>query len=103
MSENVRQEWQAPADRMQEATSSLVANDVCREPICKAPIAKTRTPKYTTQPLNPEPCDDGNIVVRDGLAMSEKQAGGFRPGELRYKTHFATCVAADTFRRRRSA
>jgi hypothetical protein len=96
MAENVRSEWKTPVDRM---GATLNVTESCRA--CDAPLAMTRTPKRTTQPLNPEPVEDGNIVVRDGIALSEKQAEGFWPGEPRYKTHFATCPAADTFRRKR--
>jgi hypothetical protein len=69
----------------------------CRS--CKAPIIWAKTNSGKNIPLDAEPCTDGNICIKDGLAVvvSDKQ-GGVWPLPF-YKSHFATCPNAKQHRR----
>ena len=71
---------------------------------CKKPVLWYTTTLGAVMPLDPEPCDDGNVVIVDGKALSLK-------GDLweehhdgpRYKSHFATCPNAAEFRKKKGA
>jgi hypothetical protein len=49
-------------------------------------------------PLDAVPTEDGNIHLDDGKAAVVKER---QPGELLYKSHFATCPYAKNFRKER--
>lgn len=68
---------------------------------CGAPIRWERTPGGKSSPLDAEPSERGNVVLRGGLAvtMSAGQLEGLT--EPRYLSHFATCAQAR--RKRRAA
>lgn len=83
----------------------------CDSPVCRATIEWIRLqPSGKRHPIDPDPCDEGNIL----LTGTEAMAHGTRPvgvivskaareqhkGEL-YRSHFATCPAAQAFRQLR--
>lgn len=71
---------------------------------CGAPILWLRTAATGRRcPIDPAPVPDGNIVIRGDtavyLALSLYETDGQpQEGELRYKSHFATCPNAAAFR-----
>lgn len=80
----------------------------CREASCRARMVwavNEQTGKGN--PIDPEPVDDGNVVIvgqettKSGPAPVVRYlAKGEDPGPVpRYKSHFATCPAADSFRK----
>lgn len=80
-----------------------MANGVCRG--CGNEIRWALTDKGKGIPLDPEPVDDGNLVLDgehgDGRPVVRYVRKGEDTGILpRYKTHFATCENADEFRKR---
>lgn len=83
---------------------------------CKAPILWVKTEGDRMMPLDPEPNDEGNIIILAGVRaqshIGEVPVVRVFPdaqptlGEeelsidgRRYMTHFATCPRADRFRR----
>jgi hypothetical protein len=69
---------------------------------CNATIAWAQTkPKDGKSskpiPLDPDPAIDGNIEIRNGLAVVV--GADSPPEDLRYKSHFATCPDAKKFSR----
>lgn len=74
--------------------------DTCRS--CGAPITWARTSKGKRIPLDPDPVENGNVVVTDdGLATVlsvERLANVTGP---RFVSHFVTCPFARQHRRRR--
>jgi hypothetical protein len=50
-------------------------------------------------PLDVDPVDHGNIVIRDGKALYVKKDLYSLDDELRYVSHFATCPQAARFRK----
>jgi hypothetical protein len=59
-------------------------------------------------PLDPDPVENGNVVIEppDGAipararVLKKGEAENLPEGTLRYRSHFATCSEADKFRRR---
>jgi hypothetical protein len=47
-------------------------------------------------PLDADPVPDGNVIVVMGVAYVVERPPG--PGEVRYRSHFATCPNADHHR-----
>lgn len=73
---------------------------------CRRPIVFLPTKKGRQMPVDPETCDDGNVVMRrwaGGDPVVHILADGEEPleGEIRYRSHFASCPEADKHRRRR--
>jgi hypothetical protein len=80
-----------------------VAN--CDAAECRAPIVWAITEKAKRMPVDLEPSAGGNIVLRDTggtapLAVVLAPSQAFRRRNLR-TSHFATCPAAPSFRKRR--
>lgn len=69
----------------------------CHAPVAFVPSAVSRA----IMVLDPEPSADGNIVVRDGVAVVLHKIDLFEPAtaEPRYLDHHATCVNVAQFRR----
>lgn len=67
---------------------------------CGAPIVWATTTGGAAIPLDPEPADDGNVLVdtETGKATVLGSQAGYEPLE-RYKSHFATCPHAKRWRR----
>lgn len=68
----------------------------CRS--CRARLLWAFTEKGRRIPLDPKTVDDGNIQLREGVAVVVGQAS---PGVLLYKSHFSTCPNAKRHRRRK--
>lgn len=68
----------------------------CRS--CGAPMLWVRTPAGRPMPLDPEPSEDGNVEIVDGLAVVHHQPP-LDHGDL-YTPHFATCPDGATWSRR---
>ena len=73
---------------------------ICRS--CGAPIVWAKTSRGLSMPLDAAPVVDGNVAIRDGVAVVVDPGGLFdeRPGEVRYVAHFATCPQAAQHRSR---
>jgi hypothetical protein len=73
----------------------------CRR--CGAPIGFARTANGKMMPLDPEPVEDGNVFVVEApgsvTAIVASKANPTPPGEP-HLSHFATCPAAESFRRK---
>lgn len=101
-------------------------SDTARCSGCRGAIWWGRTPAEKLMPLDPQPCDDGNVVVSEseavvrtlasliegdppvpyGLAvrvLTKKELEADDPDRPRYRSHFATCPGAARFRRIRPA
>lgn len=83
--------------------------DHCRS--CGAPIQWAETRKGRRIPLDPDPAEDGNVVivkeVRVGAlyrnvadVLSAAALAALSPDRLRFKSHFATCPNARSHRRK---
>jgi hypothetical protein len=82
----------------------------CRS--CAAPIVWTLTTKNRRMPLDPEPVNDGNVVVTGRILAGRDRDTPtilvLRPGEdehldadrLRYVSHFSSCPDAQKHRRK---
>lgn len=69
---------------------------------CGAPVTWAKTAAGKVIPLDPEPVANGNVLLRDGVAIVFGAKSGAPPaGERRYKSHFATCAQAAQHRRPR--
>lgn len=74
---------------------------------CGKPIGFLKTVKGKTMPVDPEPMyfvaagGPNTYVTEDGSVVRGREPG---PGEsgvrIGYRSHFATCPAADSFRKR---
>ena len=71
---------------------------------CGAPILWAKTERGKNIPLDPEPCDDGNLAVSSvpgGLLA--RAVGANSPALLaglpRHVSHFVTCPQADQHRK----
>lgn len=62
---------------------------------CQAPIFWLRTVTGKRIPVDPEPVDNGNIVLRDGYAEVVPPTTGVKA----YVSHFVTCPQAKTWRK----
>ena len=51
-------------------------------------------------PLDADPVDDGNVVIRNGSAHVLSKNNPVRSDETRYRAHWATCPNAKEHRRR---
>lgn len=75
---------------------------------CKKPVRWVYTESGRRMPLDPIPTADGNIVYwgegTDRVRVLKKadEDDLFLSGLQRYKSHFATCPAADKLRKPRS-
>jgi hypothetical protein len=58
---------------------------------CNAPILWVTTENYKRMPLDPEPFENGNIILEDGVAIFAKKDGLFDAGKPRFQSHFASC------------
>lgn len=74
-------------------------SDTCRS--CGDPIRWAKTAAGRSIPLDAEPRDDGNVILRDGIAIV------FGPNATlpldsgpRYVSHFTTCGQAAEWRKR---
>jgi hypothetical protein len=84
----------------------LETDRVCQgEHGCGAPMAWFKSEaSRAPMPLDPDPVPDGNIVIRNGLAVvvgNDLMAPTANEGEPRYKSHFATCPNAKKFRKKK--
>jgi len=80
-----------------------MSESICKG--CGSKIIWVRTIQGKRMPLDPEPVEDGNIVLMPAGAMvlDAKTAGlGADVGARRYKSHFATCPAARKFRKKKA-
>jgi hypothetical protein len=82
---------------------------------CGAPVFFVRTERGELMPLDADPVKDGNIVVRDwsvtedgtttagkvAVALKGDLFEGDTGGEVRYKSHFATCTDPARHRKKR--
>lgn len=81
--------------------------DTCRS--CGAPISWAFTLKGKRLPMDPDPAENGNVILpidEDGLPLpaivfrdAEDAMDGF-PGANRYLSHFVTCPNAGAHRRK---
>lgn len=80
----------------------------CRATDCQRPILWVRTATGKPMPLDPDPVDDGNVIVVRGIAHVYRDAAAAREATPLYpdlplrKSHHATCPAAADFRKRGS-
>lgn len=104
-------------------TGAVTAVQVGSSPRCRscgAPIFFGRTAKGRRMPLDPAPVEDGNVIVDQDMRLLDKLASAYvgdspppegapvrvlhkfeliDPDVPRYRTHFASCPAADRHRR----
>ncbi len=76
----------------------------CRS--CRAPIRWVFTERGKKMPLDAEPTDEGDIVLRDPPPGESDPTGivvapAAFPDEPRYTSHFATCKQAGEWRKPR--
>lgn len=67
---------------------------------CKARMMFVPTAAGKTMPLDTDPVSDGNVVIEDGKAVvltADMLCNAYTVP--RYKSHFATCPAANSFRK----
>jgi hypothetical protein len=64
---------------------------------CRQAIIWAQTPRGKNIPLDAELVDGGNIELRAGIAFVEPP----EPGTRRYRSHFASCPRAGSFRKPR--
>lgn len=74
------------------------ASGTCRS--CRAPVRWLKTEKGASMPVDPEPVEDGNVVI-DGERAIVLRKGEAGPPGLRYVAHFATCPSAAAHRARK--
>ena len=70
---------------------------------CGAPIRWHYTTGGRRIPIDTQPVDDGNIVLRGNTAHVVGDETQIPRGEPRYVSHFVMCPDADTHRRPRSS
>lgn len=89
----------------------LSKTTLCRG--CGKPIAFIKTEAGKTMPVDPEPIyflpedDYHKFVMMDGTvkrgrAIEEDETGLKKKAVIGYRSHFATCPAADDFRRKKN-
>jgi hypothetical protein len=74
-------------------------------PSCSAAILWVRTEKGRRMPLDPEPCEGGNVIVKMGSRLGQETVHvetkdetekrlkcTIDAGRLAYMPHFATCT-----------
>jgi hypothetical protein len=83
---------------------TIGGRDRCRS--CKKPIIWAVTTKGRRMPLDPEPVENGNLILRhrmSGLPTALYLTHGadveLQPDEKRYVSHFATCPYAAQHRK----
>ena len=81
-------------------------NYTCKS--CHAPVWWAESENGKRMPVNPEPVEDGNVVVlRPGHGLAPPVVRVLGPGEMlldepdRFVSDFATCSRADEWRRSR--
>lgn len=62
---------------------------------CGKPIFFAKTINGKNTPIDAGQCADGNMVVREGIALVAEAS----PGEARYRSHYATCPNASKHRK----
>lgn len=68
---------------------------------CGADMLYVTTENGRQMPLDPVPCDDGNVWIGDdGVARVMGKGDEGTVSMPLYKSHFATCVAAKTHRKK---
>ena len=84
----------------------MSGSSTCRS--CGRPIVWTKTPADKNSPVDPNPRDDGNLVmitagVENGrpLFTQAMYDPEIHAGMKRYVSHFVTCPDAKNFRRRK--
>lgn len=58
---------------------------------CPAQIIWLKTPNGKSMPLDAEPRPEGNVVIRDGLAVVLKLAEFATAEKRRFVAHWSTC------------
>jgi hypothetical protein len=85
-------------------------SDTCRS--CDAPVLWVETSAGRKMPLDPEPVEDGNVVITaeaplglrtEAVVLTKADLAQIHPDRLRYRSHFSTCPHADQHRRPRHA
>ncbi len=68
---------------------------------CQAPILWIKTPKGKSMPLDATPRPDGNVVIRDGLAVVLTAIEKAQPldGQRRFLAHWISCPNAASHRK----
>jgi hypothetical protein len=69
----------------------------CRS--CRAPTIWARTVAGRRLPLDLEPIADGNVIIRNGVAMVLRVGQVVADDEPCYVAHFATCPDEAAWRR----
>lgn len=86
-----------PIEKWREKTTPAPPR-VGRCRACDAPMGWCKTADGKDAPIDIEPHPDGNLVIdQDGVALYA-QRGSF---PVMYLSHFATCIHADRFKRKR--
>lgn len=67
---------------------------------CGAPVRWVKTASGRAMPLDAEPVERGNVVLRDGRAVYVSKGNPAEQNEPRYVSHFATCPQSRDWRRR---
>ncbi len=67
---------------------------------CGQPMLFVKTEKGKMMPLDQEPCEDGNIILINGIAHYAKKTDMFDAAEPRYKSHFASCPHGPSHRKK---
>lgn len=68
---------------------------------CQAPVLWLKTPKGRSMPLDATPNPEGNVVIKDGLAVVLTAVEMADPllGQRRFQAHWSTCPNAAEFRK----
>lgn len=68
---------------------------------CQAPIIWLKTTNGRSMPLDVTPNPEGNVVIKDGLAvvLGGVEAADPLIGERRFMPHWSTCPHAAEFRK----
>ncbi len=68
---------------------------------CGAPLLWIKTPKNKSMPLDATPHPEGNVVIRDGLAvvLTLAEMTDVAVGQRRFYPHWATCPNAKSHRK----
>jgi hypothetical protein len=70
----------------------------CRS--CNADIFWVKTEKGKSMPLDCQTYIDGNIFLKDGVAIYAKDDDEAASTEAKYKSHFATCPQSKQWRKK---
>lgn len=75
---------------------------------CRAPIRWEKTKNGKGMPLDPEPRDDGSVVIRELAGGAVRIAHVLHAdeapfdGEKRYRVHWDACPKAEKFRQKKA-